>query len=480
MPRNSLEDATAKALDLLPHDDPARSDPRLARDAKCQEEIRATQEAAADLWLATSPLRAAPPEVLSSLMSKVETRTPLAHRNVKFFPWLAASGWVAAAVTFMLWPSDGQRASAVANVTPPVYLPPQTQNEVAASSASRKSAIESPALPDRRVVPNDRRVREDLQRLQAQMNSLEEDGAFSAPRVMGLHSPNVLQPEPEETQRRVVTALADALSSLLELERGGTGDPARLVLQRGWMPEGFTLSDGEYIRHLNFPANAAEVYGLMVSGDGVYYDEARDMIWSPDENGRGYLGRRASDNDNLSMFHFPDENALAANDRAMAVHTEPEGFVIEDPVSNTARVLIDQVPPPAEGYEQVVIWTDAEGKEASIPVQNTLASPAAAAPTAAVTPEVTPATTTVKGTSASAAAAIQVIPSMAQAGVGRLFFSLPNSNGLKSFRLIELPANANGVANGLGNGNANGLLNGNGPIKVIVSGERRTRESKLK
>ena len=96
MPRNNLEDATARALDLLPHDDPARSDPRLVRDAKCLEEIRATQEAAADVWLATSPLRAAPPEVLSSLMSKVESRTPLAHRNVKFFPWLAASGWVAA------------------------------------------------------------------------------------------------------------------------------------------------------------------------------------------------------------------------------------------------------------------------------------------------------------------------------------------------------------------------------------------------
>ncbi|RZL72023.1 MAG: hypothetical protein EOP29_19400 [Rhodococcus sp. (in: high G+C Gram-positive bacteria)] len=285
----------------------------------------------------------------------------------------------------------------------------------------------------------------------------------------------MLQPQPEETQRRVVTALADALSSLLELERGGTGDPARLVLQRGWMPEGFSLSEGDYIRHLNFPANAAELFGLMVSQDGAYYDEARDMIWSPDENGRGYLGRRATDEDNLSMFHVPDENALAVNDRAMAVNTEPEGFVIEDPVSNTAKVLIDQVPAPAEGYEQVVIWTDAEGREGRIPVQNSLAAPAAAAPAA---PSVTSPTVTTKETLASASATIPVIPSMAQAGVGRLFFSLPNSNGVKSFRLVELPANANGVAHGLVNGVANGLLNGGG--KVIVSGERRTRDSKLK
>jgi hypothetical protein len=126
MRRNSLEDATAKALDLLPYDDVGRSDPRLLRDAKCLEEIRVVQEAAADVWLATSPLRAAPPEVLSSLMAKVEARTPLAHRHVKFFPWLAASGWVAAAVTFLLWPRDGEKDSAVASVDPPVYLPPQT------------------------------------------------------------------------------------------------------------------------------------------------------------------------------------------------------------------------------------------------------------------------------------------------------------------------------------------------------------------
>jgi hypothetical protein len=458
MPRNSLEDATAKALDLLPHDDAARSDPRLVRDAKCLEEIRATQEAAADIWLATSPLRAAPPEVLSSLMSKVDARTPLAHRNVRFFPWLAASGWVAAAVTFLLWPRDGEKASAVADVAPPVYLPPHGHGEVATGSGEGAMPAELPELPDRRVVPNDRRIREELQRLQAQVNSYEEDGSFSAPRVLGLHSPNVLQPEPGETQRRVVTALADALSSLLELERGGTGDPARLVLQRGWLPDSFTLSEGDYIRHLNFPANAAEAYGLLVSEDGAYYDEAKDMIWSPDENGRGYLGRKATNEDNLSAFHIPDENALAANSQAMAMRTEPEGFVIEDPVSNTAKVLIDQVPPPAAGFEQVVVWTDAEGKEARIPVQNPSTvsadvAPATGAPTSVTTKEIL----------AGSNVTIPVIPSMAQAGVGRLFFSLPDSNGVKSFRLIELPTVANGV-----------------PMKVIVSGERRERGSKLK
>jgi hypothetical protein len=447
MARTSLEDATAKALDLLPHDDPARSDPRLVRDAKCLQEIRATQEAAADVWLAASPLCAAPPDVLSSLMSKVEVRTPLAHRHVRFFPWLAASGWVAAAITFVLWPRDGEKASTVATVDPPVYLPPQSiRSEIAAAPAKAAAPVELPALADRRAIPHDRRMREELLRLQAEMNSFEEQGALSAPRVLGLHSPDALQPEPEEVQRRVVAALADALGSLLELERGASGDPARLVLQRGWLPEGFIPSEGEYIRHLNFPAHAADDYGLMVSGEGAYYDEAKDMVWSPDGNGRGYLGRRATAEDDLAAFQVPDENTLA--DNTVAMQPQPEGFVIEDPASNTAKVLIDQVPPPAAGYEQVVLWTDSAGNEARIPVQNSMAAPATAASSSS--------SAAAKELSASAELSIPVLPSMAQAGTCRLFFSLPDSNGVKSFRLIELPSVANGT-----------------PPKIIVSGERR-------
>jgi hypothetical protein len=459
MPRNNLEDATAKALDLLPHDDAARSDPRLVRDAKCLEEIRATQEAAADVWLATSPLRAAPPEVLSSLMSKVEVRTPLAHRNAKFFPWLAASGWVAASIAFLLWPRDGEKASAVATVTPPVYLPPHAHRAEVGAVPAEEAVL--PDLPDRRVVSADRRMREELLRLQAEVNSMVEQGALSAPRVLGLRSPNALLQEPEETQNRVISALADALGTLLELEGGATGDPARLVLQRGWLPEGFIPSEGEYIRHLNFPASAAEDYGLMVSEDGAYYDQEREMIWSRDENGRGYLGRRATNEDNLGAYHVPDDETLAANKAmAVAMRAEPEGFLIEDPESNSAKVLIDQVPPPAAGYEQMIVWTDVAGNETRIPVQNPTAAattsavaPMAAAP-ALVAPEET--APTVKELSVGAVIAIPVLPSMAQAGAGRLFFSLPDSNGVKSFSLIELPTVANGK-----------------PPKVIVSGERR-------
>ncbi|MCW1887373.1 hypothetical protein OKA04_21730 [Luteolibacter flavescens] len=463
MPRTNLDDATAKALDLLPHDDPARSDPRLVRDAQCLEEIRATQETAADVWLATSPLRAAPPEVLSSIMSKVDARTPLAHRNVKFFPWLAASGWVAAAVAFILWPRGGEQAPDVAKVGLPTALPSKSVRDTA-------TTLPVPGAPaDRRAIPDDRRMREDLLRYQAQLHNLDEQGALTAPRVLSLHSPNALLPSAEEMQRRVT----NALGWMMELEGGMSADPARLVIKNGWMPESMSLSDGEYVRHLNFPPNAVEDYALMVSGDGAYYDKANDMIWAKDENGHGYLGRRVTAEDNLSAYHFPDADTLAAN--RVEVRTEPEGLVVEDPMTNTAKVLIDKVKPPQPGYEQVVVWTDTSGNENRIPVNN----PVSATTTPTVTPLTNPpsntsassGSTTTKGVVSLATPSITVLPSLAQAGTGRIFFSLPDSNGVKSFSLIELPISAAGV-----------LTNTSAALqpKVIVSGDRRSKSSSLR
>jgi hypothetical protein len=350
-----------------------------------------------------------------------------------------------------------------------------------------------PGLPDRRAVSGDRRIREDLLRLQAQMKSLAEQGALDAPRVLGLRSPNALQQKPEEAQRRVIAVLADALGSLLEMDGGAMGDPASIVLQRGWVPDGFIPSEGTYIRHLNFPATAAEDYDLLVSEDGAYYDPARQMIWSLDENGRGYLGRRVTGEDNLNAYYTPDEDTLAANRAmALAMRAEPEGFLIEDPKSNSAKVLIDQVPPPAAGYEQVVVWTDAAGHETRIPVQNTSVTAAATTPAPSPMPlavapmSAAPLATapTTQDVSAAPLASIPVLPSLAQVGAGRLFFSLPDSNGVKSFSLIELPIVANGVqqpkvivsgerpgnGNAKANGNANGSQKGNGNGKANGNG----------
>ena len=64
-------------------------------------------------------------------------------------------------------------------------------------------------------------------------------------------------------------------------------------------------------------------------------------------------------------------------------------------------------------------------------------------------------------------APVPAIQNVAADGTSTLFFSLPKI-GVKSFRLVELPATANANA-----------LNGN-PHKVIVAGERRSRGSNLR
>ena len=75
-----LADATARTLDLLPPDDPARSDPRLLRDPALAEEARLTRETAAAVWLAVSPLCVAPPDLLQSVIAEIQ---PLAASHVR-------------------------------------------------------------------------------------------------------------------------------------------------------------------------------------------------------------------------------------------------------------------------------------------------------------------------------------------------------------------------------------------------------------
>ncbi|NJM37821.1 MAG: hypothetical protein HC845_08190 [Akkermansiaceae bacterium] len=51
----------------------------------------------------------------------------------------------------------------------------------------------------------------------------------------------------------------------------------------------------------------------------------------------------------------------------------PEGFVIENPIDNTAEVFIENLPPPAEGNKQVLVLRDESGKSENIPIE-TIAS----------------------------------------------------------------------------------------------------------
>lgn len=431
MSRTEREDATAKALDILPPGDEARSDPRLLRDPELLDEARLTREAAADLWLAVSPLRAAPSDVLHTVMAKIDAKPPAAAKVRRFTPWLAASGWAAAAaVTVMLWPHSQQGG----------FGPGWAKNSKGGTVESPNTPVTeggSKEMPSKVPEREDRRLRMELMKLRGSLARLN-DGAFTtAPRVMSLSSPGALERTPEEARERVWSVLTGALRSALEAESGAPGDSSDLVIERGWLPDAVTIpEDGGVIRHRNFPEVAWKELGLQRSDDGSYFDEDKGLVWTKDEEGRGFIGRKATEADDLSVFKPPGQALeLAVNQP----RTDPEGFVIEDPVTNKAEVVIDQVPPPGEGMFQEIVWKDASGVEGRMRL-GTAQAYESPGKSPAANPSANP-------------LVFQGNPSLQGLLSNTIVVSIPNSGGVQSFQLIETPIVPNGK-----------------PLKVIVKG----------
>lgn len=446
MSRTDREDATAKALDLLPPGDEARSDPRLLRDPELLDEARLTREAAADVWLAVSPLRAAPSDVLHAVMARIDAKPPAAAKVRRFTPWLAASGWAAAvAVAVGLWPRGKQGSGEIVVVE---RKPSAGQESGRQGQADPKGVV---TIPEH----EDRRLRGELMKLRSSLERLNDDTFRTAARVMALSSPGGIERTPDEARDRVSSILMGALRSALEAESGAPGDPATLVIERGWLPDSVAApAEGEVIRHRHFPEASWVDLGLLRSEDGAYFDPQKQVVWTRDEEGRGFIGRIAAAGEDLSIYKSATEApALAVAES----RTQPEGFLIEDPVDNVVNVLIDQLPPPSEGAEQVVVWEDSDGKKNEMPLSSAYVPSSARSSSGQTTSSTTGNSNPVAGTAQSATSpTLQATVSLDVLPVGNpatIVFSIPNSGGVKSFQLIERPC----VPNGL-------------PFKVIVRG----------
>lgn len=384
-------DATAHALDLLPPTDPARSDPVLRRNPALVEEVRATRDLAADVWLSVSPLRTAPPGVLAAVMEKIEPRAgSQVGGRPRWQPWLAASGWGAAAalaLAWWAWPPAGE-------------LPPRP------GAGVRPGPSESPELtaaPDPGPRGRDSALRQEIQRLQARLTKqrIGSDSASATPRVMALHAPGGVRRSPEETRARVNALLTEALRSALEAERGATADPVALVIERGWPIGGLAVPDeGGLVRHRNFPEPSWRELGLLRSANGEYYDPANGLIWSPDPAARGFLGRQRTAADDLVGFAAEPTLEMPADGELAAA--APEGFLIEDPLAGTTQVVLDQLPAQLANTDTVVSWTAAAGPQ-------------------------------------SANLDALLATNFTSTGIGTLVLTLPNSSGMTSFQVLAVP-----------------------------------------
>ena len=350
-----LADATARALDLLPADDAARSDPRLLRDPALAEEARLTREAAAAVWLAVSPLCVAPPDLLQSVMAEIHPLAAVTSgKPRRYLTWLAASGWAAAAaIAISLWPE------------PLTTLPPTATHTTVRETPTHREIVEK-ASPLSLPTPRDARLRAEVVRLQKRLATLRDDSAQRTPRVISLTAPGAVPRTQEEAQQRVHSILTNALRSALEAASAAPADPASLVIERGWLPGGLTVpEDGGVIRHRHFPEQAWREMGLSRSANGDYYDASSKTVWSADPEGRGFIGRKITGEEDVARFtKEPDPQAAPAKTRAV-----PEGFIIENPVDRTTEIFVENVPDLPAGKQLIVRLTDKDGYTTDVPLE---------------------------------------------------------------------------------------------------------------
>ena len=345
---SDLSDATVRALNLLPPGDPAISDPRLVRDSQLVEESKRSQETAAAVWLAVSPLRVAPPNVLQEVMREIRspesTRTKTRHRSL---PWLAASGWAAAAVvTIFLWPDQSPKTS---------------RREIVKTPAKSPSDV----VPATTPTPRDARLRKDIVRLQDRLASFHNDPVRRTPRVMSLSAPGAVRRSEDESRQYIQNLLTNALRSALEASSGAPSDLASLVIERGWLPGGLPVpDDGGLIRHRHFPEQNWQELGLSRAANGNYYDPSSQIVWSPDPEGRGFIGKKFGESDNLGDFtQEPDQEFQPPKPQAL-----PEGFVIENPAEKTTDIFVENLPDIPAGKQLILQTTAANGTITEIPL----------------------------------------------------------------------------------------------------------------
>jgi hypothetical protein len=153
------------------------------------------------------------------------------------------------------------------------------------------------------------------------------------------------------------------------------------------------------------------------------------MVWTREGTSGTFIGRKTTEETDIAAYKQPEETDQTV--AAAATRTEPEGFVIENPITGQAEIVIDQMPEPAEGNQHKIIWCDASGASGTIPV-NILASLGNNASFSGSQGAYH--SNNMGGASQNQSASVTPL-----SAAGMLLFTLPNVGGLTSFQLVETP-----------------------------------------
>lgn len=328
-----------------------------------REEVREIQDTAAMTWLALTELQPAPDSIWQGIRQelKLDVARPVpANRMLwKLRTW---GGWAAAALLALAWwlQESPRPAGVPATVRTPEGGPirgggnPHLRSP-AAQAGSATLAGGEPAL---------RQELDDLRQRLAE--------ALRQPESPGLHRPAILElrapgnagaggASAREAAARLQQLVTQALQRDLMLKR--VRDSSALILESGWPRAGWISGDsGQTIRHLSFPADHWEELGLWKAPD-QFYDPATSLTWSPAPDGLGYLGRVSPSAPDPAGFQMPRprEAVMEAEGRGSAAPPAPSGYLVSEPGTSEATLLLADLPPATPGTQHLVVATAADG-----------------------------------------------------------------------------------------------------------------------
>ncbi len=324
-----------------------------------QAEVREVQDTAAMTWLALTELQPAPDAVWQGIRAELKfdgnDRVPERQNGLRWFNW---GGWAAAALLALAWWLQEPPQPGTAPVIPSAGAVPETVRN--ASRAPSAPAGSQPLQP-----VHDTALRQELGELRRRLAD-----ALSGTDSPGLHRPAILElrvpgsvgaDAPEGAAARLQQLVTQALPRDLMLRQAR--DTSTLILENGWPKAGWiTGESGQTIRHLSFPADQWEELGLWKAPD-QFYDPATSLSWAPAPDGLGYLGRVSPSVPDPAGFEMPRprDAVTESQSKEPAAAPAPTGYLVSDPGTSEATLLLADLPPAAPGTQHMVVATAADG-----------------------------------------------------------------------------------------------------------------------
>lgn len=332
-------DLTLHALGRLPASEAHELESKLAADPALASELRELEDRITEVWHAASPLLPAPAGCFEAVRARLH---PVRHRP-GLTAGLAAVGWAAAialAATLLL-----KNPPPTAGTTRPPATDPRTNPSILDAPADQPPPV--PSQPDSNP------QRSTIRRLQQELAIARQNGA--GPRIHSLRPPGSRGNPPPADQARELNALLT--SALAEHLARQSEVPSSLTVETGWLETLFAaLPADALIRHRAFPVENFGDYGLLRSEDGDFYDPEAHMVWSPADDGGGYLGRVvAVDYNPVGFQAAPPETPTKKP--AVEPKAEPTGYLVQTGTGSDATVIIGNLPLTGE-TPQLVASTD--------------------------------------------------------------------------------------------------------------------------